>query len=123
MPLSPDFLSYFSDLEDPRVEDRNKRHRLDDIFAIVILATICGADNWVEIVEFADARKDWLQEFLELPHGIPSHDTLGRVFASLDAHVFEECFTSWAQSLPVLLQGGLRREVIAIDGKNITRFS
>ncbi|MCB9965211.1 MAG: transposase family protein [Rhodospirillales bacterium] len=77
MPLSPDFLSYFSDLEDPRVEDRNKRHRLDDIFAIVILATICGADNWVEIVEFADARKDWLQEFLELPHGIPEPRYIG----------------------------------------------
>ena len=117
MPLSPDFLSYFSDLEDPRVEDRNKRHLLDDIFAITILATICGADNWVEIVEFANSRSDWLQEFLELPHGIPSHDTLGRVFSLLDAHVFEECFTQWAHSLPVLLQGDLRREVIAIDGK------
>jgi hypothetical protein len=78
MSLSPDFLSYFSDLEDPRVSDRNKRHSLNDIFAITILATICGVDNWVEIAEFANAREEWLREFLELPHGIPSHDTLGK---------------------------------------------
>lgn len=117
MPLSPDFLSYFSDLDDPRMPDRNHRHRLDDIFAITILATICGADNWVEIAEFALSRVDWLREFLELPHGIPSHDTFGRVFSLLDASVFEECFTGWAHSLPVLTEGQLRREVIAIDGK------
>ena len=117
MPLSPDFLSYFTDLEDPRVADRNRRHRLDDIFAITILAIICGADNWVEIVEFADAREDWLSEFLELPHGIPSHDTLGRVFSLLDAHAFEECFTNWAHSLPIIIEGQMRRDVIAIDGK------
>jgi len=117
MSLSPNFLSYFSDLKDPRVTDRNCRHRLDDIFAIVILATICGADNWVEIVEFGQSREDWLRDFLALPHGIPSHDTLGRVFSLLDAAVFEECFTSWAHSLPVLMEGKIRREVIAIDGK------
>ncbi len=117
MALSSDFLSYFSELEDPRVGDRNHRHKLDDIFAIVILATICGADNWVEIAEFGQAREDWLREFLELPHGIPSHDTFGRVFSLLDAGVFEESFTNWAHSLPVLMESGLRREVIAIDGK------
>jgi len=117
MPLSPDFLSFFSDLEDPRAADRNKRHNLEDIFAIVILATICGADNWVEIAEFGQAREDWLRDFLELPHGIPSHDTLGRVFSLLDAAVFEVCFTEWAHSLPVLMEGDLRREIIAIDGK------
>ena len=117
MPLSPDFLSYFSDLKDSRARDRILRHRLDDMFTIVILATICVADNWVEIAEFANVREDWLAAFLELPHGIPSHDTFGRVFALLDAAVFEECFTDWAHSLPVLMQGSLRREVIAIDGK------
>jgi hypothetical protein len=63
MPLSPDFLSYFSDLEDPRAADRNKRHNLEDILAIVILATICGADNWVEIAEFGQAREDCCGNF------------------------------------------------------------
>lgn len=117
MPLSEGFLSYFESLEDPRVPDRNLRHTLDDIFAITILATLCGADNWVEIHQFARSREPWLREFLALPHGIPSHDTLGRVFALLDAQEFEECFTEWAHSLPVLLTGELKREVIAIDGK------
>ncbi len=117
MSLSPDFLVFFSDLQDPRAPDRNRRHSLDDIFVITILATIFGADNWVEITEFAASREDWLGEFLELPHGIPSHDTFGRVFSLFDAHAFEECFTSWAHSLPVLLEGLPRREIIAIDGK------
>lgn len=117
MSLSEDFLSYFEALEDPRVQDRNHRHKLEDIFAITILATICGADNWVEIQGFAQSKESWLREFLELPNGIPSHDTLGRVFALLDAEVFEECFSEWAHSLPVLLDGAVKREIIAVDGK------
>jgi len=117
MSLSPEFLSYFESLEDPRVADRNLRHKLEDIFAITILATICGADNWVEINNFAQSKQDWLREFLELPHGIPSHDTLGRVFALLDAATFEQCFTQWAHSLPILMEGAMKKEIIAVDGK------
>lgn len=117
MSLSPEFLSYFSDVEDPRVQDRNLRHKLEDIFAIAILAVICGADNWVEISNFAESKEEWLREFLELPNGIPSHDTFGRVFAALDARVFEQCFTEWAHSLPVLMAGAIKREIIAVDGK------
>ncbi len=121
MSLSEEFLSYFESLEDPRTQDRNLRHKLEDIFAISILGTICGADNWVEIREFAESRESWLREFLELPHGIPSHDTLGRVFALLDSTKFEQCFTQWAHSLPVLLSGGMQKEIIAIDGKTSRR--
>ena len=117
MSLSDEFLSYFEALEDPRSPDRNLRHKLEDIFAITILGTICGADNWVEIANFATAKESWLREFLELPHGIPSHDTLGRVFALLDSDIFEQCFTDWAHSLPLLMEGEIKREVIAIDGK------
>ena len=117
MSLSPEFLSYFASLEDPRVQDRNHRHRLEDIFAITILAVICGADNWVEICNFAQSKESWLREFLELPNGIPSHDTFGRVFAFLDAGTFEQCFSDWAHSLPVLLTGSIKREIIAVDGK------
>lgn len=119
MALSDDFLLYFEALEDPRVADRNLRHKLEDIFTITILGTICGADNWVEINNFALAKEDWLREFLELPHGIPSHDTLGRVFALLDASIFEQCFTEWAHSLPLLLpeDGAMKKEIIAVDGK------
>jgi len=117
MSLSPEFLSYFTDVEDPRVVDRNLRHKLEDIFAIAILAVICGADNWVEISNFAESKEAWLKGFLELPHGIPSHDTFGRVFAALDAKVFEQCFTEWAHSLPVLMGEQMKKEIIAIDGK------
>lgn len=119
MSLSEEFLGYFESLEDPRAPDRNLRHKLEDIFAIAILGTICGADNWVEIAGFAAAKAEWLRTFLELPHGIPSHDTLGRVFALLDAEKFEQCFTAWAHSLPQLMleDGAIKREVIALDGK------
>lgn len=117
MSLSPEFLSYFSDVSDPRVQDRNLRHKLTDIFAIAILGVICGADSWVEISNFAESKESWLREFLELPNGIPSHDTFGRVFALLDAQVFERCFSEWAHSLPVLMDGAMKKEIIAIDGK------
>src|ERR1044071_5486480 len=117
MPLSLEFLSYFAKVDDPRVVDRNFRHKLEDIFAITILAVICGADNWVEIGNFASSKEAWLREFLELPNGIPSHDTLERVFAVLDAAVFEECFSEWAHSLPVLMESGMKKEIIAGDGK------
>ena len=119
MSLSPEFLSYFSSIEDPRAPDRNLRHSLSDIFAITILGIICGADNWVEITNFAYSKEAWLHEFLDLPSGIPSHDTLGRVFALLDAAKFEQCFSDWAHSLPALMQenGVIKKEIIAIDGK------
>jgi predicted transposase YbfD/YdcC len=117
MSLSAEFLSYFSEVEDPRVPDRNLRHKLEDMFAIAILAAICGADNWVEISNFAESKEEWLRGFLELPNGIPSHDTFGRLFALLDADAFERCFSEWAHSLPVLMEGAIRREIIAVDGK------
>jgi predicted transposase YbfD/YdcC len=117
MSLSPEFLSYFAEVEDPRAPDRNLRHKLEDMFAIAILATICGADNWVEISNFAESKEEWLRGFLELPHGIPSHDTFGRLFALLDADAFERCFSEWAHSLPVLMEGAIKREIIAVDGK------
>lgn len=117
MSLSEGFLSYFESLEDPRTQDRNLRHKLEDIFAISILGTICGADNWVEMSQFAMSRESWLREFLELPNGIPSHDTFCRVFSLLDSAKFEQCFSDWAHSLPLLIHGDIKREIIAIDGK------
>lgn len=73
---------------------------------------ICGADNWVEMEEFAVSKEDWLRTFLALPNGIPSHDTFARVFAALDAEQFERCFINWVKS--IRLPG---RDVVAIDGK------
>ena len=83
------------------------------IIVITICGVICGADNWVEIEEFGNARLEWLSRFLRLPHGIPSHDTFGRV----DPDQFGACFMNWVQSVAELTQG----EVVAIDGKTLRR--
>ena len=109
------FFAHFETLEDPRTENHNLRHKFHDILVIAILGTICGADGWTEICEFAEAKIEWLKTFLELPNGIPSHDTFGRVFSLLDADVFEECFLAWIASLSIDLQN----EIISIDGKSL----
>lgn len=106
----------FGELEDPR-EDRGKRHELIDIIVIAICAVICGADSWVEVELFGKARQEWLKRFLALPHGIPSHDTFGEVFARIDPAQFEGCFVRWVQRISQLTAG----QVIAIDGKTVRR--
>jgi len=105
---------HFSKLEDPRL-DRQKLHQLMDIIVIAICAVICGAENWVDIANFGKARKEWFKKFLELPNGIPSHDTFGRVFSLLNANAFEACFFDWVQAVNHITSG----QVIAIDGKEL----
>jgi predicted transposase YbfD/YdcC len=107
--------SVFEGLEDPRI-DRTKRHQLEDIILIAIVAVICGAEGWVDIEAFGKAKEEWLKTFLGLPNGIPSHDTFGRVFAHLDAQQCEQCFLSWVQSLNEKISG-----VVAIEGKTLRR--
>jgi predicted transposase YbfD/YdcC len=107
---------YFGDLPDPRVE-RTKQHHLIDIIGIALCAVICGAENWVEVETFGQVREAWLREFLELPNGIPSHDTFGRVFARLDAAAFRDRFIDWVRDVHTLTKG----QVVAIDGKIVRR--
>lgn len=107
---------HFADLQDPRVE-RTKRHKLLDIVVLAICGVICGADDWVSIQEFGEAKLEWFQGFLELPNGIPSHDTFGRVFGRLDPDQFHTCFTNWILSVSEVTKG----QVIAIDGKTLRR--
>ena len=106
----------FGALEDPRI-DRCKRHQLLDIITIAICAVICGADSWVYVEMFGKSKEEWFRSFLDLPNGIPSHDTFGDVFSRLDPDRFQECFMEWSQGLAELLPG----EVVAIDGKTVRR--
>ena len=107
-------IDYFSNIEDPRV-DRTKEHLLIDIIFIAICAVICGADTWVGIESFGNSKYGWLKKFLNLPNGIPSHDTFARVFAKLDPQQFQESFLSWVQSISKITEG----EIVAIDGKTL----
>ena len=105
-------------LPDPRRENHNtKKHKLIDIVVITILATICGADDWPTIVAFGEKREDWLRQFLELPHGIPSRHTFARVFAILAPEEFQECFFTWVQSVNQKTKG----QEAAVDGKTNRR--
>jgi predicted transposase YbfD/YdcC len=103
---------HFRQLPDPRRRHR-RRHLLIDIVTIAICAAICGADSWPKVVKFGQRRRDWLQRFLRLPQGIPSHDTFERVFGLLNPATFQRCFVDWTQSL----REALGPEHIAIDGK------
>ncbi len=112
----PSITEHFSILKDPRVE-RTKRHSLNDIVVLTVCAVICGADSWVAIEEFGKAKLSWFKTFLDLPSGIPSHDTFGRVFAALDPNEFGRCFATWLSAAAKALTG----EIIAIDGKTVRR--
>ena len=115
MILADTFLEHFLEIKDPRIQNHNFRHNLSDVLIIAILATICGADGWTEIERFGLAKEEWLSTFLELPHGIPSHDTFGRVFALLDPTSFSTCFSAWLESLTI----DIKKEIIALDGKTV----
>jgi predicted transposase YbfD/YdcC len=107
---------YFADLTDPRI-DRSRLHELLDIVTIAICAVIAGADSWDDIEDFGMVKYDWLKTFLDLPHGIPSHDTFRRVFERLDPDEFQRGFHGWIEAL----HEATERQVIAIDGKTLRR--
>jgi len=109
-------VEHFSSITDPRI-DRTKRHKLIDILVIAICATICGADGWEEFELFGQAKQQWFESFLELPHGIPSDDTFRRVFCRIAPRQFQQCFLEWVRSVSELTEG----QVIAIDGKQSRR--
>ncbi len=114
--ILPTLESHFGNLTDPRI-DRTKLHKLLDILVIAICAVIAGADNWEDVEEFGKARIGWFQTFLEVPNGIPSHDTFTRVFARLDPEQFQACFLRWINAVAEVIGG----QVIAIDGKVLRR--
>jgi predicted transposase YbfD/YdcC len=107
-------LEHFKHLEDPRAEHLVE-HRLLDIIGLSICAVICGADTWVDIENYGRAKEEWLRGFLLLLGGIPSHDTIARLFAALNPQALQACFLSWVKAIAQSSQG----EVIAIDGKTL----
>jgi predicted transposase YbfD/YdcC len=108
-----EFLAF---VDDPRVE-RTRKHPLDTILVIALLAVICGADGFVQIERFAIAKQVWLSEFLDLSGGVPSHDTMGRVFAALNPKSLAEAFRRWTLSLATATS----EKLVAIDGKTLRR--
>jgi predicted transposase YbfD/YdcC len=108
--------AHFATLTDPRV-DRTKEHHLLDILTIALCAIISGADEWVAMEQFGNAKRAWFDSFLMLPNGIPSHDTFGRVFAALDPDQFHACFLAWVRATVTVTDGA----VIACDGKTVRR--
>jgi predicted transposase YbfD/YdcC len=103
---------HFNDIEDLRIE-RGKKHKLIDIITISVCAVVCGADGWIDIEMYGIARKKWLEKFLELPNGIPSHDTFARVFSQINPDEFNKSFLSWIKGISKITAG----EIIAFDGK------
>jgi len=108
------FVECFKDVTDPRV-NRTKKHLLLDIIALSLCAVISGAQGWEEIEDFAHDHLAWFNGFLELPNGVPSHDTIGRVFSALKPKEFESACLKWFKQIKTLEP----ETVIAIDGKTI----
>lgn len=110
-----DLAKSFSTLTDPRVK-RTQKHNMMDIIFITVCAVICGADQWTEIEEFGHAKYDWFVSFLELPNGIPSHDTFNRLFSILNPEEFKKCFIHWINSIK---DKNIKNTIIPIDGKTV----
>jgi hypothetical protein len=108
----PSVVEHFSKLTDPRI-DRKRRYQLLDS----VIIAICGANDWVGIETFGNAQYEWFKRFLELPNGIPSHDTFGRVFSLISPIEFPNCFMNWIQ-VAVEISGG---QIVPIDGKTLCR--
>lgn len=106
----------FSGLTDPRMEGKI-RHSLSDMVVLTLCAVVSGAGTWVDVEAYAKAKLEWFEDVLELPNGIPSHDTFGRVFSLLSPTELQECFAKWVRTVAGVLKG----KVVAIDGKTLRR--
>lgn len=105
---------HLSTINDPRVE-RTKWHKLVDILVIAVCATVCGAGSFPDMEEFGKDREVWLRTFLELPNGIPSHDTFRRVLMLIKGEEMQRAFMNWVASVSELTN----KEVVGIDGKQL----
>lgn len=116
-PRTPgNLLDHFMEMEDPRM-DRTRDHKLIDVLVIGLCTILTVGNHFTDMEDFGKAKYEWLKTFLELPHGIPSHDTFNRVFQAIDPHQFLDCFVRWVQATCTALAG----EQVAIDGKALRR--
>ena len=110
------FQDYFATLTDPRCPNApNSRHLLMDILIIAVCAVIGGAEGWEDIEEYGKAQAEWFADLLDLPHGIPGHDTFRRVLSRLDPEELTQCFIAWTQALSEASGG----DIVSIDGKTL----
>lgn len=113
---SMNIMEHFQEIEDPRI-DRHKRHLILDIIVITICAVVCHCETWEEIETYGKEKEHWLKNFLALPNGIPSHDTIRRLFIRLNPEQLQQCFLSWVNAIREQTKG----EIVAIDGKTARR--
>jgi predicted transposase YbfD/YdcC len=117
-PQRAPLIRHFSELKDPRRNRHNKKkHKLLDVIVIAICSALCGIDEFKYMEIWAKERHEWLKKFLELPYGVPSHDTMNRIFAKTNPKAFHDCFVAWIAEVATLANG----EIVAIDGKTLRR--
>lgn len=109
--LNASIVDHFQALEDPCIDQANK-HRLLDILVLAVCTLLTGGEGFQEMELFGKRQLHWLQTFLALPNGMPSHDTFGRVFARLNPQRFQVCFLSWTRAVAHLTHGAL----VSLDG-------
>ena len=109
-------IAHLSEVPDPRI-NRRKEHELVDVLVIAVCTLLCAGESFNDMEDFGKAKLDWFKTFLNLPNGIPSHDTFNRVFAALDPKQFLDCFLRWTQSL----RQAVAQEIVALDGKALRR--
>jgi predicted transposase YbfD/YdcC len=105
---------------DPRRQCQNLRHALQDVLTIGFCGVVCGCEDFVEIEEFGTSKEDFFRRFLELPHGIPSHDTFRRVFQAVCPQALQRCLIAWLKDLRQVAAPA-QGEVVPIDGKTLRR--
>ena len=116
LPKPKTIVECFEGLPDPRM-NRTREHKLVDILVIGLCSQLTGGEGFSDMEVFGQGKLGWLKRILELPSGIPSHDTFNRVFSAIDPHCFLDCFVQWVQGICTALAG----EVVAIDGKALRR--
>lgn len=114
--FKPKIIQYIEEIPDPRSsESFNFKHPFTSVIFIAFITSLCGANDWVEVEVTGNAIKDWLAQFVSLPHGIPSHNTFGRIFALIDSKVFNDFLIKWMG----LIREKVSQDIISFDGKTL----